>query len=172
MKALTIFGGGILLAVGLIVVSQIAEQQRAAEIDFDRDICVSFRSEKLPAVDVTRKLTPSPRSEAAQQTWGKSEQEFWVALKNRIAIHNASATNANDDDEYVFGSGLSYQMNLNPYRGLAAGTICKANDLSICRNRNFWFFKRIPPPQLADIVFSNTVKKAIQIKACPFPRKG
>lgn len=161
-RILTIAGGGIVVAMGIFFFSQALEPRQAVGPDLNRDICVSFNNEKLAVSDVHGQLHENAPIENPH--WDEKERKYWVEMKQLISAHNLK----HEAVKYRFVTGVSFQMNLVPYRGMASFVICSYEDVNACRNRNFWFFKRIPPKQLAQIVFNNTIKKDIKIKRCPF----
>lgn len=168
-QTLIAIGGGTIIAAVMVVLAWTlgSSQFRSSEkvsIDFSRDICFSEVPDKLALEDVNAKPEPSPRAEKPE--WGANEKEYWVELVRRIEAHNSELNSGGADPQFIFGTGVSFEVKTFPYRGMATGFICPLSDLAACRNRNFWFFKKIPPKQLAEIVFANTVVRNTRIKKC------
>jgi len=161
-RILKVFGGGVLLAAVMVALAITLQPDGPVDINFNRDVCFSDNGDRLPDSEIRGNLEPSPRTDTQSWTRSGREKEYWDELKRLIAEYPSTPAGR----DYIFDTGLSFRMNTMPYRGLATGVICVRENLNICRNRNFWFFKKIPPKQLAQIVFENTVKKDIPFRKC------
>ncbi|HEY7458148.1 MAG TPA: hypothetical protein VH765_05280 [Xanthobacteraceae bacterium] len=151
-----------MLCVAAILCSFVSRAQEPVPVDLANDLCADFKNERLSVPEVRGQLHAGVATD--NPDWAENEREFWLEMRQLISRHNSKHAMP----QYRFAAAITFHMTLVPYRGMASSAVCDYYDVNNCRSRNFWFFKRLPPKQLAQIVFDNTVRKDTEIKRCPF----
>ena len=151
------------LAIACVALAR-APSPSLFQIDLNRDVCLSQSYDQSDLKDVSGELVASPFLEknAASVDGG----EAWLTrIKELMGEHNS----AHRHGKVLFMANPVKRMGSGPsYKALANGVACKDMDTKKCRNRNFWFFKPVPPQLAADIVFRNTIREHAELRKCPF----